>query len=413
MTNTRLSEENVIDILGATNLESKETHADDPIVKTRIRVTLDQLRPYDNNPRTTRNPKFDDILASIENAGLEQPPNISRRSMDDPHYMIIDGGNTRLEILNLLYEKYSRLAQQDESDEQRLTLSQKAESFFTIDCIFKPWISESKALTGHMSENENRGDMLFIEKAVAVQTLRQLYEMEDRDKARSEGFSDDHKPLSGRQLAARITAQGWTIDQSHISRYDYAANTLLKVTPDALWEGAGQPLVRQIRKYDAVYEKYWQNTEAGQAEPERIKSLFLDALSLYDGESVDLKGFLRDLDAQLGKILDIHPSIVTVETEAILHGRITSPVPPEPQRLSHEELVKKYKASVLPGAREALDTPPAFMPPGFGADTKQNASAKKAKSKSDHGQHNAPVAKLLYGELDIHFRYGLDEFCVL
>jgi len=28
-------------------------------------------------------------------------------------------------------------------------------------------------------------------------------------------------------------------------------------------------------------------------------------------------------------------------------------------------------------------------------------------------QHNAPVAKLLHGELDIHFRHGLDESCVL
>ena len=110
MTNTRLSDQNVIEILGATNLEAKDTHNRDPLVKARIRVTLDQLRPYDNNPRTTRNPKFDDILASIEHAGLEQPPNITRRHPDDPHYMIIDGGNTRLEILNLLHEKLIRAA---------------------------------------------------------------------------------------------------------------------------------------------------------------------------------------------------------------------------------------------------------------------------------------------------------------
>ena len=120
---TRLTDENVFEILGATNLESNETHANDPIAKSHIRVTLDQLRPYDNNPRTTKNPKFDDIMSSIENAGLDHPPNISRRSPDDAHYMIIDGGNTRLEILKLLYAKSA------ESDEERLAHSHKADSF--------------------------------------------------------------------------------------------------------------------------------------------------------------------------------------------------------------------------------------------------------------------------------------------
>lgn len=398
MANTRLTDENVIDILGATNLESKEIHTHDPIVKSRIRVTLDQLRPYDNNPRTTQNPKFDEIMISIENTGLNQPPNISRRSQDDLHYMIIDGGNTRLEILNLLYEKYSRLAEAA-TDEERLELAKKAESFFVIECIFKPWVSESKALTGHMSENENRGNMLFIEKAIAVQKLRQIYEEEDRKKVLTEGNEYEKKPLSIRNLAERITAQGWTINHSHIIRYDYATNTLMKAIPDAFWTGAGHSLVINLKKHNVAYTTFWRGTKIGQTEPERIDTLFLDTLRRYDGESVDLQGFLQDLNAQLAKFLDLHPSIVTVEIEAIMNGRVASPTPQESPGLSRDELIKKYKETAPPGVLGAPDA--VFSHAGSGTQTtggkEQQKVSEMTKSKPDRGQRSRPVGSVTGG----------------
>ena len=359
MTNNRLTEDNVVDILGVTNYVAQDIHADDPITKARIPVTLDQLRPYDNNPRTTRNPKYEEILASIENAGLDQPPNISRRNPDDPYYMIIDGGNTRLEILKQLYEKYIQLAESAQSDDARLRYSKKAESFYVIDCVFKPWVSESKALTGHMSENENRGDMLFIEKAVAVQKLKQIYGREDRGKARREGREHDGKPLSIRALAQRITAQGWTIDHSHISRYEYAVNSLLKALPDAFWAGAGHPLVRTIRKHDVAYTKLWQSTETGQTEPERIESLFFDTLHRYDGESVDILGFTQDLNTLLGNLLQLHPSVIAVEVEAIMNGRSTSAVSPDSPELLRDKLIEKYKKTAPPSASSTSKNTPA------------------------------------------------------
>lgn len=321
----QLSDDNIIDILDATNLEADDAHPNDPLAKSRKRVTLDQLRPYDNNPRTTRNPKFDEILTSIENAGLDQPPNISRRSPDDPDYMIIDGGNTRLEILKLLYEKYTRLANGAESDEERLTYAQKAEGFFVIDCVFKPWVSESRALAGHMSENENRGDLLFIEKALAVQKQRTFYDEEDRKVALKEGREYNGKPLSIRALAERITADGWTIHNSHISRYDYAANTLLKGTPEAFWAGAGHSLVRILRKYDTTYTRFWQASEPGQADPLEIETDFIEALRENDGECFDTQGFLKSLNARLGKLLDLDPATVAVEVDALMSGSIDFP----------------------------------------------------------------------------------------
>jgi ParB family protein of integrating conjugative element (PFGI_1 class) len=321
--NQDLTKDIAFEMPGATNNETIEIHPADPLTKSHIRVTLNQLRPYDKNPRTSRNPKFDEILISIENTGLNHPPNITRRSPDDPQYMIIDGGNTRLEILRILYAKYTELAYQAENENVRQKHLKKAESFYVIDCIFKPWERESKALMGHMIENENRGHMLFIEKALAVQTLRELYEEEDRTRAKQEGRRYDNKPLSGRTLAKRSTRDGWPISQSHISRYDYAVNTLLDGISQAFWAGAGEPLVRQLRKYENAYTRFWEETDRGKRNTCFIKSLFIDSLREHDGETVDIAGFLKTINEHLGDVLELDPSTVAAEVEAFISGSVS------------------------------------------------------------------------------------------
>ena len=62
----------------------------DPIVDTPMVVTLDQLRPYELDPRVTRNPRFDEIKASIRERGLDTPPAITRRP-GAPAYIIRNG----------------------------------------------------------------------------------------------------------------------------------------------------------------------------------------------------------------------------------------------------------------------------------------------------------------------------------
>jgi len=92
-----LTDENIFSFLKQETIDDKLQ--DDPISKTEIPVTLDQLQPYALNPRRSKNPKYDEILYSIETVGLDHPPRITRRNPDDEKYSIRDGGNTRLEIL--------------------------------------------------------------------------------------------------------------------------------------------------------------------------------------------------------------------------------------------------------------------------------------------------------------------------
>ncbi|MGK8290863.1 hypothetical protein ACRS2Y_28750 [Pseudomonas putida] len=42
----------------------------DPVADTPMVLTLDQLRPYDKNPRINKNPKYDEIKESIRAEGL-------------------------------------------------------------------------------------------------------------------------------------------------------------------------------------------------------------------------------------------------------------------------------------------------------------------------------------------------------
>lgn len=76
----------------------------DPLTETSMIVTLEQLRPYDLNPRLMRNPSYDDIKESIRRRGLDTPPPITRRP-DQEWFIIANGGNTRLSILNELWRE--------------------------------------------------------------------------------------------------------------------------------------------------------------------------------------------------------------------------------------------------------------------------------------------------------------------
>ena len=55
------------------------TALSDPIADTPMVVTLDQLRPYDHDPRMKRNPAYEEIKASIRERGLDAAPAITRR----------------------------------------------------------------------------------------------------------------------------------------------------------------------------------------------------------------------------------------------------------------------------------------------------------------------------------------------
>ncbi|MCD5963322.1 ParB family protein [Stenotrophomonas maltophilia] len=247
----------------------------DPIADTPMVVTLDQLRPYEHDPRVTRNPAYEEIKASIRERGLDAPPAITRRP-GEAHYIIRNGGNTRLAILRELWSET------------------KEDRFFRIACLFRPWPARGEivALTGHLAENELRGGLTFIERALGIEKAREFYEQESG------------QSLSQSELARRLTADGYPVPQSHISRMNDAVRYLLPAIPNLLYGGLGRHQVERIAVLRKACERIWERRALNQSLAVDFATLFQDVLSQFDAQP---EGFSpqRAQDELIGQMADM------------------------------------------------------------------------------------------------------------
>ncbi|MBX6799861.1 ParB family protein [Pseudomonas aeruginosa] len=224
----------------------------DPISDTPMVLTLDQVLPWHDNPRTTRNPKYDELKESIRHRGLDTPPPVTRRPGEDK-YRIRNGGNTRLEILNELYK---------ETGDER---------YFRFNCLFRPWDKqrgEIIALTGHLAENDLKGELKFIERAVGIQKAKALYEEEKGE------------PVGIRELSRKLTDDGYPVSPSHISRMLDAVEILLPAIPSMLYSGLGVDRVSRILSLRKASLGCWKRLYSGEGVD--FEMLFQDTLAIFD-----------------------------------------------------------------------------------------------------------------------------------
>ncbi|PMR75297.1 ParB family protein [Billgrantia endophytica] len=255
--------------------ETTATTLSDPLADTPMVVTLDQLHPYEHDPRITRNPRYDEIRASIRERGLDAPPAITRRPGQDV-YIIRNGGNTRLAILKELWTET------------------KDARFFRIPCLFRPWSERGEiiALTGHLAENELHGGLSFIERALAVEKVRELYEQEDG------------KSLSQSELARRLKVDGYPVPQPHISRMQDAVRYLLPAIPSVLYGGLGRHQVEQLTALRRAGERTWSARVAANRLEVDFPTLFQDVLATFDGDP-DSFSVTRVQDELIGQMVDL------------------------------------------------------------------------------------------------------------
>ncbi|HID7496090.1 TPA: ParB family protein [Enterobacter hormaechei] len=185
-----------------------------PAAEMPMVLTLDQLSPNPDNPRTSRNPRYDDIKASIRSRGLDTVPKVTRDPDGEPDmYIFSDGGNTRYQILSELWQ---------ETGEDR---------FFRVHVLFKPWPGRLQCVIGHLAENEVRGELSFIEKAQGIHKARSIYE------------EQMGKTVSLRQLSELLTHEGLPVHYSTVSRMEDALKYLYPWIPDLLESGLGRPQI--------------------------------------------------------------------------------------------------------------------------------------------------------------------------
>lgn len=201
-----------------------------PVNEMPMVLTLEQLRPNPDNPRKSRNPKYDDIKASIHARGLDSVPKVTKNpESTEDFYIFSDGGNTRYSILTELYA---------ETGDER---------FFRLQCIVKPWPGRLKCLTGHLAENELHGDLSFIEKAFGIEKARTIAE---------EGLG---RKVSQRELAELLRSEGYPVHHSNISRMAYTVEYFYPYMPGLLESGLGRPQIVQLIALRTAAEKAWQS----------------------------------------------------------------------------------------------------------------------------------------------------------
>ncbi|HBN6385795.1 TPA: ParB family protein [Escherichia coli] len=200
-----------------------------PVNEIPMVLTLEQLRPNPDNPRTSRNPKYDDIKASIRARGLDSVPKVTRdpESPEDV-YIFSDGGNTRYSILTELYA---------ETGDER---------FRRVQCIVKPWPGRLQCVIGHLAENDVRGELSFIEKAFGIEKARAIYE------------EQLEREVSQRELADLLKEAGYPVHHSNISRMVATIEYLWPWMPNLLNSGMGRPQIAQLITLRTAAEKAWQ-----------------------------------------------------------------------------------------------------------------------------------------------------------
>jgi len=195
----------------------------DPLHDCQIELAVDDIRPYEHNPRRTSNTRFAQIKESIRANGIRNPLTVTRRP-GEVHFIVEAGGNTRLLAI------------------QQLWAETRDARFRKLMVLFRPWRSESHVLTAHLIENELRGEMTFWDKASGAVALKARLETE-------QGHA-----LSLRQLEDAMKALGLSVNTATLAHYQFATERL-RTLGEAIADLSGldvklmQPRLNAMKRY--------------------------------------------------------------------------------------------------------------------------------------------------------------------
>lgn len=283
---------------------------------TLITVSLDKIRAFDLNPRITRNPKYDEIKDSIKNRGLDLPPPVTQRP-GEAHYIIANGGNTRLAILNELW------------------LETHDKKYWNITCLFHPWPdSQSEeqgdlhCLLGHLVENEKRGTLTWIERALGVQKAAEMCHR-------------IYGSLSQTELLQKLQQDGYPLSQSAYSRMIATINLLLPHIPELLYSGLPRLTAEKLLTLYSSALKAWENqyqtlSVAQQQHIPGFDDVFGMALAPFNAPLSDftLEHVRDNLTGLISQTLGIDYNIVALATDASASRRnalLGTPAPVLPE----------------------------------------------------------------------------------
>ena len=297
-------------------------------------VELEQLRAFDLNPRITRNPNYDEIKESIRHRGLEQLPQITRRPGED-FYIIASGGNTRLAILNELW------------------LETHDKKYWNIICHYREWHTDRSieegnldCLLGHLVENDKRGALTFIERALGVQNAVEIYK-----KLNSECYQRD--------LVSMLSQAGYSVSQTQLSIMSSTIQYLLPYIPELLYSGMSRKNTERLLTLRSNTERFWDKycqefLPASAHQVPLFDDIFAMALTSFNEPTADfsLEHIQDELTGLVSQTLNIDYNTVALVTDARAQKCNTilgsEPVPELPDISEQRWVEQKYRDRISP-----------------------------------------------------------------
>ncbi len=243
-------------------------------------LTLDEVAPNPDNPRTTRNPKYDEIKDSIRARGLDTVPKVTKNpDLPGSPYIFSDGGNTRYAILRELFA---------ETQDER---------FYRFHVLFKPWPGRLECLVGHLAENDVRGDLTFIDKALGIRKARAIHE------------ETLGRPVTLRELSGLLCQQGYPVSYSQISRMEHTVAYLYPYMPELLDSGLGRPQIISLLNMRSDALDVWQKYSVGTEPENSFDNVFGHTCEQFDDPELYSPGVFRD--ELIGNLIQAlpHPSL--------------------------------------------------------------------------------------------------------
>ena len=253
-------------------------------------VVLDiaDIQAYEHNPRRAAHAEYGRIKASIRADGLELPLVVTQRA-GEPDYRLHAGGNTRLRILKELFA---------ETGERR---------FARVACWYRAWTDETDVVLAHLKENDLRGDLIYLDKALAVANAERWLAGESGER------------LTQARLAETLAGRGYALSQGLISQMKYAIERLLPFMPKALEGGLGRRQAMRIRSLDRVARALWlECTLEAEAEYDEV---FGALCRRYDAPEWELENLRRALEAEIAELAEVSIHAVSLDLDAGLAGR--------------------------------------------------------------------------------------------
>ncbi len=234
----------------------------DPVMETPLVLTLDQLVEYDRNPRNAPNSEYETLKASYVKTGAANTLLVVTKRPGEEFYFPAAGGNTRLRVLRELWDEFHD------------------ERYYRVHCKFIPYENETKIQIAHLNENDNRGDIIFIDRAkVLIRIYEQLKE-------------ENGDNLSKRAFIQQIQDQGNSkLSRPQFDRFEYAVE-LYEYLPQALDAGLH---IRAILRLKETHDKLNEFTDLASggvpeisSEFDRFWNLILEDLDSPDGIDLDV-----------------------------------------------------------------------------------------------------------------------------